>query len=439
MFTVKSFFFVFLSFSILTLFSCKQSTKTDKYGSEVDKSDMVTVEDKDLTESDEDLMTVDYKEFYDQLSPHGQWVEVTPKDLGLKLKTSSLENFKRENSLFAALTGLRDANAAADADLGAFFVWKPSSDMAVGVTAGSPELAVGTAAGYTPYANGQWVNTDNGWYFQAPTPYEEITSHYGRWTFTPDMGWVWLPGRVWAPAWVDMRENDDFVAWAPFPPGTYVSGTTVIPPVIEDDRYVVVQKSNFVEPTIYKYMYLENKNKVMIKEMSRTGGLVVQNNTIVNKGPEVSSIEKAAGKKIETVKIKRVSNPGDVKYTSSEFSVFTPKFTKVKSVEKVKTAPVTKPNSYKTAGEVKGKEEKKEEKEIKKEEKEMKKESKEKEKEMKKEGKEKGYEKEKEPKGKEKEPMGKEPKGKEKEPVNKEPKGKEKGNYDKGPKEKDKK
>ena len=34
--------------------------------------DELTFEEKDFTESDEDLLTVDYKDFYDQLSGHGE-------------------------------------------------------------------------------------------------------------------------------------------------------------------------------------------------------------------------------------------------------------------------------------------------------------------------------------------------------------------------------
>src|SRR6266496_1683468 len=31
-------------------------------------------------------------------------------------------------------------------------------------------------------------------------------------------GWVWIPGTVWAPAWVTWTYNDNYVGWAPLPP-----------------------------------------------------------------------------------------------------------------------------------------------------------------------------------------------------------------------------
>jgi hypothetical protein len=36
--------------------------------------------------------------------------------------------------------------------------------------------------------------------------------------FDPDYGWVWIPGQVWAPAWVVWRWGDGWVGWAPLPP-----------------------------------------------------------------------------------------------------------------------------------------------------------------------------------------------------------------------------
>ena len=37
--------------------------------------------------------------------------------------------------------------------------------------------------------------------------------------YTEDYGWVWVPGTVWSPAWVQYRYGDPYVGWAPLPPG----------------------------------------------------------------------------------------------------------------------------------------------------------------------------------------------------------------------------
>ena len=62
--------------SMFIISSCSKpqiDTLTKEQKDEPDKNLEVTkIDDKDFTESDEDLTTVDYKEFYDQLAPHGE-------------------------------------------------------------------------------------------------------------------------------------------------------------------------------------------------------------------------------------------------------------------------------------------------------------------------------------------------------------------------------
>ena len=355
--------------SLFVLTSCtKQADKNlteeqkEQQGENLEAS---SIDETDFTESDEDLTTFDYKEFYDQLSAHGEWVQVRPEEIGLPPKTASLNNTGSNSALLSNLLGIKDAYASSSENPEILFVWKPSTDLAVVSVAGEAPV-------YVPYTNGQWVNTDAGWYFKAPTPVEETVSHYGRWVNTASDGWLWVPGRVWAPAWVDWRQNDTYLGWAPLPPSAYIVDNTINVPPIDDDRYIIVEKRYFVQPQIYKYMYKENKNKIMIKEMSKTNGIMIINKTVINKGPEVADIEKYWGNKIEVVNVNRVKVKNDVKYSDKEYYVYTPNFTKVKHSKNVRT-PVFQPKSYKKYEE--RKEIKSKEKEYKKEEKEIKKEN----------------------------------------------------------------
>lgn len=364
----------FAAIVIIALFftaGCSKKTDEEKAGYNTNTStEMTTVDASDYTETDADLYNVDYKQFYDDLAPNGEWIQVSGKDIGIALNNlSSGKNL----TFYDYLSGVTPAFA--DVDAGAFFVWKPAPGLAVSLNTGTEGTP--TAAAYVPYANGQWINTDQGWYFKAVTPAEEITSHYGRWVMTPNLGWVWMPGRVWAPAWVDWRENPDYVAWTPIPPQVYIVNNTIsVPPIDDDSRYVVVEKRYFVEPSFYKYSYKENKNKIMIKEMTKTNGIMVMNKTIINKGPEVTEIEKVTNRKIEVVKITRVNTRSDVKITPTAISIYTPEFKRVKSESKTV---ITKPKTFVTIDKVNIKEkggEKNEEKEMKKENKEYEKEQK---------------------------------------------------------------
>ena len=71
---------------------------------------------------------------------------------------------------------------------------------------------------WRPYLIGRWVWTDDGWYWMSNEPFGWITYHYGRWYYDDYYGWVWMPGDVWAPAWVEWRYDDEFIGWAPLPP-----------------------------------------------------------------------------------------------------------------------------------------------------------------------------------------------------------------------------
>ena len=58
---------------------------------------------------------------------------------------------------------------------------------------------------WRPYTNGRWVYTDAGWTWDSEEPFGWATYHYGRWTRLRNVGWVWIPGDEWAPAWVAWR------------------------------------------------------------------------------------------------------------------------------------------------------------------------------------------------------------------------------------------
>ncbi|PJA97753.1 MAG: hypothetical protein CO128_10835, partial [Ignavibacteriales bacterium CG_4_9_14_3_um_filter_30_11] len=85
---------------------------------------------------------------------------------------------------------------------GGINVWRPSS----------------VSYDWQPYKYGRWFSTDNGWYWDSDEDFGYITFHYGRWYYDDYYGWVWVPGNIWAPAWVDWRYDNDYIGWAPLPP-----------------------------------------------------------------------------------------------------------------------------------------------------------------------------------------------------------------------------
>src|SRR6516225_1290122 len=76
----------------------------------------------------------------------------------------------------------------------------------------------GVAVEWRPYAEGRWVWTDCGWYWESNEPWAWACYHYGRWVLDPAFGWVWVADIEWAPAWVYWRVGVDYIGWAPCPP-----------------------------------------------------------------------------------------------------------------------------------------------------------------------------------------------------------------------------
>jgi uncharacterized membrane protein YgcG len=88
-------------------------------------------------------------------------------------------------------------------------VWVPDSSYA--------------GADFAPYvSNGQWgLDADNNWIWMSDYPFGSVVFHYGRWVQVDAMGWAWVPGLSYAPAWVVWRvpiNGYAYLGWAPAPP-----------------------------------------------------------------------------------------------------------------------------------------------------------------------------------------------------------------------------
>jgi hypothetical protein len=85
-------------------------------------------------------------------------------------------------------------------------------------------VPAGVGADWQPYSDGQWVDTSWGWSFVSPVPWGWAAFHYGRWGFGLGLGWFWVPGFVWSPAWVSWRYYPGYVCWSPFAPSGFAYG-----------------------------------------------------------------------------------------------------------------------------------------------------------------------------------------------------------------------
>ena len=74
---------------------------------------------------------------------------------------------------------------------------------------------------FVPYSTGgHWELTqDDAWLWASDYPFGAITFHYGRWVWASGGVWGWVPGYVYAPAWVDFHVGAvGYIGWAPLGP-----------------------------------------------------------------------------------------------------------------------------------------------------------------------------------------------------------------------------
>ena len=162
----------------------------------------------------------------------------------------------------------------------------------------------GVAVEWRPYCEGQWVWTDCGWYWESDEPWAWACYHYGSWVSDPSLGWCWVPGVEWAPAWVEWRVGGGFIGWAPCAP---------VGVVIAPAFFGFVEIGHFNErlrpqTVIVNNTTIINKTTVInnIKQETRTVG-GSSRKVVVNEGPGVDVIQKASGKTISAVPIQQAA------------------------------------------------------------------------------------------------------------------------------------
>ncbi|PYK31926.1 MAG: hypothetical protein DME57_01795 [Verrucomicrobia bacterium] len=149
---------------------------------------------------------------------------------------------------------------------------------------------------WRPYTNGRWVYTDAGWTWISEEPFGWATYHYGRWTRLHGIGWVWVPGNQWAPAWVSWRKSSDYVGWAPLPPEARFDQHTGIHNWSDSyydvgpDQYCFVASREFGAPRVEQTLLPPERNVTIINQTTNVTNITYNNTTIVNEGPNYEEL-----------------------------------------------------------------------------------------------------------------------------------------------------
>ncbi|MBS2014593.1 MAG: hypothetical protein JST00_17025 [Deltaproteobacteria bacterium] len=128
--------------------------------------------------------------------------------------------------------GASQADEYGDTDPSALTEFKPAldghgqwiEDSTYGTVWQPNESEVGTD--FVPYVSaGSWTYDDTyGYTWVSTYDWGWAPFHYGRWVHLGHRGWVWIPGRTYAGAWVTWRYGGPtygYVGWAPLGPDWY--------------------------------------------------------------------------------------------------------------------------------------------------------------------------------------------------------------------------
>ncbi len=208
-------------------------------------------------DDEEDPASADYETFYNRLEPEGDWMETS--------------NYG--------------------------YVWQP-------------RVAV-ESRGWRPYTNGRWVYTDAGWTWISEEPFGWATYHYGRWTRLRNVGWVWVPGNEWAPAWVSWRKSDEYVGWAPLPPeARFERGSGIHQWAdsyydIGPEQYSFVPTVSLGEQRIERVVVPAEQNVTIVNRTTNVTNITYQNTVIINNGPNYDEVRARSRQPIERLRLER--------------------------------------------------------------------------------------------------------------------------------------
>lgn len=73
----------------------------------------------------------------------------------------------------------------------------------------------GVAEDWRPYYQGRWAPYAGGMTWVSDEPWAYVAYHHGRWHWSMGVGWFWIPGIHYSPAWVAWNHTPGYYGWAP--------------------------------------------------------------------------------------------------------------------------------------------------------------------------------------------------------------------------------
>ncbi len=148
---------------------------------------------------------------------------------------------------------------------------------------------------WRPYTRGRWAFTNHGWTWVSNEPFGWACYHYGRWSLLRNIGWVWIPGNQWAPAWVTWRESTGHIGWAPLPPETLAwssnswDSSVDVRYGIDSGWFSFISYNNFGND-IYGHCLPYSQNIVIYQTTTTVTHYVIQDRRVYCGGPRYRNV-----------------------------------------------------------------------------------------------------------------------------------------------------
>jgi hypothetical protein len=191
---------------------------------------------------------------------------------------------------------------------------------------------------WRPYQAGHWVWTDEGWAWISDEPYGWATYHYGRWYDDPEIGWSWVPGSDWSPAWVSWQEGSNYIGWAPLPPSVQINPgfSGLLSVTLAPDSYVFVQERYFLAPRITTYIVPRERIVNVYRETRNVTNYRYSGDRIYNNGVSVDQIQRVVGRPVTRYQIADLSaaqRRNGARVQGNRVEIFRPQVQRAASVQ----------------------------------------------------------------------------------------------------------
>lgn len=171
--------------------------------------------------------------------------------------------------------------------------------------------------GWRPYTDGRWAWTSLGWTWVSDWPWGWAPFHYGRWTYDAIYGWIWIPGTVWAPAWVAWRSGPGWIGWAPLPPGAHwrvgigldLGGLDLTLGIVEHG-WCFVPDRHFLAPRIHGHLAPLPRHRYLLRETRDRTRYEEHEHRVAVRAFDPEEIEPRAGR-VERYRIEELERPPD--------------------------------------------------------------------------------------------------------------------------------